>query len=285
MTWWPWRTGSSADDIDSAVAVCDCASMIDGLVGVAEVFGLSPLFLLLTCVVGFFGFVVSAVFGIGGVVLLIPLLSMVLPPVQAVAVSAPVMLVSNLGKMWVYRRDINWRGFVLVSALALPAAFLSALWSSRVDERLILVSVAVLVLLSVAVDRFRRGPARPISDRGLFLWGALTGVISGLCGAAGPPTAIGLRGYGLEKAAFVGTVAVFAVFLQLAKIPAYINTNALSLHLLPLAALLGALAVVAVVVGPRLLRRVPAAAFRNTVDVVLVVSGVWLLLEAAFLRH
>jgi uncharacterized membrane protein YfcA len=256
--------------------------MSDGLV---DLFGLSPPFLLLTCVVGFFGFVVSAVFGIGGVVLLIPLLSMVLPPVQAVAVSAPVMLVNNLGKMWVYRRDIHWRAFLLVSALALPAAFLSALWSSRVDDRLILVSVAVLVLLSVAVDRFRSGPARPISDRGLFLWGAVTGVISGLCGAAGPPTAIGLRGYGLEKAAFVGTVAVFAVFLQLAKIPAYINTNALPLRLLPLAGLLGVLAVLAVVVGPRLLQRVPATAFRSIIDVVLVVSAVWLLLEAAFLRH
>lgn len=252
--------------------------------GIVEVFGLSPLFLLLTCIVGFFGFVVSSVFGIGGVVLLIPLLSMVLPPVQAVAVSAPVMLVNNLGKMWVYRRDINWRGFVVVSALALPAAFLSALWASRIDDRLILVAVAVLVLMSVIVDRLRSGPGKRISDVGLFWWGGVTGIISGLCGAAGPPTAIGLRGYGLDKAAFVGTVAVFAVFLQLAKIPAYIKTDALPLRMLPLASLLGVLAVLAVVFGPRLLRRVPAASFRTIVDVLLVVSAVWLLGEAAFLR-
>ncbi len=251
---------------------------------VVEVFGLSPLFLVLTCVVGFFGFVVSAVFGIGGVVLLIPLLSMVLPPVQAVAVSAPVMLVNNLGKMYVYRKDIHWRGFVVVSALALPAAFLSALCASRVDDRLILVAVASLIVLSVAVDRFRSGPTKTIGDVGLFWWGGVTGVISGLCGAAGPPTAIGLRGYGLDKSAFVGTVAVFAVCLQLVKIPAYINTDALPLRMLPLASLLGVLALLAVIVGPRLLRRVPATSFRAIVDVVLVISAVWLLGEAAFLR-
>ncbi|HEY1099067.1 MAG TPA: sulfite exporter TauE/SafE family protein [Myxococcota bacterium] len=249
-----------------------------------ELFGLSPLFLALTCVVGFFGFVVSAVFGIGGVVLLIPLLSMVLPPVQAVAVSAPVMLINNLGKWWVYRRDIHWRAFFVVGALALPAAFLSALWSTRVDDRLILVSVASLVLLSVVVDRFRSGPAQRITDTGLFFWGAITGVISGLCGAAGPPTAIGLRGYGLDKAAFVGTVAVFAVFLQLVKIPAYIGTDALPARLLPLATLLGVLAALAVACGPRLLRRVPATSFRQIVDVLLVISALWLLGEAAFLR-
>ncbi len=264
---------------DSGVARCKASKVV-------ELFGLSPLFLLLTCIVGFFGFVVSAVFGIGGVVLLIPLLSMVLPPVQAVAVSAPVMLINNLGKGWVYWRHIHWRAFVVVSALALPAAFVSALWATRVDDRLILVAVATLVLVSVVVDRVR-GPglaSTAISDRSLFLWGGVTGLISGLCGAAGPPTAIGLRGYGLDKGAFVGTVAVFAVFLQLVKIPAYISTDALPARLLPLATLLGVLAALAVVFGPRLLRRVPATSFRTIIDVLLVTSAVWLLGEAAFLR-
>ena len=118
----------------------------------------------------------------------------------------------------------------------------------------------------------------------MLLWGGLTGAISGMCGAAGPPTAIGLRSYGLSKEAFVGTVAVFAVFLQVAKIPAYVDTGALPARLLPLAALLGALGLIAVAVGPRLLRRVPEQNFRTVVDALLVVSAVWLLGEVLFMR-
>jgi len=251
-----------------------------------DVFGMSPAFLLITAAVGFFGFVVSATFGIGGVVLLIPLLSMALPPAQAIAVSAPVMLVSNLGKTFVFRRHIDWRAAALVSGLALPAAYLSARLVTTVDDRVILVAVASLVLVSVAVDRLRPAgrAARTMSAPGLFAWGAVTGVISGLCGAAGPPTAIGLRGYGLAKEAFVGTVAIFAVWLQLAKLPAYIETDALPARLLPLAALLSVLAIVAVVIGPRLLRGVTEATFRVVIDALLVLSAVWLLGEAAFLR-
>jgi uncharacterized membrane protein YfcA len=251
---------------------------------VMALFGISPTFLVLTSVVGFFGFVVSATFGIGGVVLLIPLLSMALPPAQAVAVSAPIMLVNNLGKSWVFRHAVNVKATLLVSALALPAAYLTARLASTVDDRLILVAVAVLVLVSVVVDRLRTASTRPMGDLALLLWGGLTGAISGICGAAGPPTAIGLRGYGLSKDAFVGTVAVFAVFLQLAKIPAYASTGALPASLLPLAAFLGALGLVAVAVGPPLLRRVPEEQFRLVVDGLLVVSAVWLIGEVLFMR-
>jgi len=265
--------------------VCDDGVVSDLAVVIYELFGLSPGFLVLTAAVGFFGFVVSAAFGIGGVVLLIPLLSMALPPAQAIAVSAPVMLVNNLGKSWVYRRSVHWRACALVSALALPAAWLAATLVTRVDDRVILVAVATLILVSVLADRVRAPAAgNRFGDVSLFLWGGVTGAISGLCGAAGPPTAVGLRGYGLSKDAFVGTVAVFAVLLQIAKIPAYVGTEVLSLRLMPLAVLLGALGLIAVAVGPPLLRRVPEQTFRAVVDALLVISAVWLLGEAAFSR-
>lgn len=251
----------------------------------SELFVLSPTLLVVTLVVGFFGFVVSAAFGIGGVVLLIPLLSLALPPAQAIAVSAPVMLVNNLGKAWVFRRAVNWRACLLVSALALPAAYGSARLVTVVDERIILVSVATLVIVSVALDRLRAPSQKPrLGDVELVVWGGITGAISGLCGAAGPPTAIGLRGYGLSKDGFVGTVAVFAVLLQVAKIPAYVDTNVLPSRLLPLATLLGCLGLVAAAVGPALLRRVSESTFRGVVDGLLVISAVWLLGEAAFAR-
>jgi uncharacterized protein len=265
--------------------VCDDDGVSDLAVVIQDLFCLSPGFLLLTAAVGFFGFVVSAAFGIGGVVLLIPLLSMALPPAQAIAVSAPVMLVNNLGKSWVYRRAVHWRACGLVSALALPAAYLSARLVTTVDDRVILVAVATLILVSVGADRLRAPAAgNRFGDVSLFLWGGVTGAISGLCGAAGPPTAIGLRGYGLSKDAFVGTVAVFAVLLQIAKIPAYVGTDVLPLRLLPLAVLLGALGLIAVAVGPPLLRRVPERTFRGVVDGLLVISAVWLLGEAALAR-
>jgi uncharacterized membrane protein YfcA len=138
--------------------------------------------------------------------------------------------------------------------------------------------VAGLVLATLFVERVKQR-ALQMSDRALLLWGLVTGVISGMCGAAGPPTAIGLRSYGLQKDAFVATVAVFAVFLQFAKMPAYVATDVLPARMAPLAAWLAILGIVAVATGPRLLSRVPERMFRNIVDGILLVSAVWLLAD------
>ncbi len=245
---------------------------------IQDVFGVDASFFAALVVVGFVGFVISATFGIGGVVLLIPLLSTQLPPAQAVAVSAPIMLINNLGKTWVYRKHVDRRALFLVSALSVPMAFVSALLTSTVDDRVILLSVAGLILLSVVVEHVRASPVR-LGDRALLFWGLVTGVISGLCGAAGPPTAIGLRGYGLTREAFVATVAVFAVLLQLAKVPAYLATDVLPLRLLPLCGVLGAVALVAVAVGPPLLKKVPEKSFKLVVDGLLVASALWLIVD------
>jgi uncharacterized membrane protein YfcA len=259
------------------VTAVDTLGDVDAFV--RALFHVSPGFLVAVVVVGFFGFVVSATFGIGGVVLLIPMLSLALPPAQAVALSAPVMLVNNLGKSLVYRRHVDRRALFYTSALALPAAFVAALWTVDVDDRALLLGVAALILVTLWVERVRETPVR-MSPRGLLWWGLVTGGISGLCGAAGPPTAIGLRGYGLTKDAFVGTVSVFAVFLQLFKMPAYVATDVLPARMMPLAAVLAGAAVVAVRVGPRLLSRVPPAVFRNVVDGILLVSAGWLVVDA-----
>lgn len=245
---------------------------------IEEVFSVSPGFFAVVIAVGFVGFVISATFGIGGVVLLIPLLSTTLPPAQAVAVSAPIMLVNNLGKSWIYRKHLDKKALWLVSALAVPTAFFAALFTTRIDDRVILLAVAALIILSVVVEHVRSRPVQ-LSDRALLFWGLITGGISGIAGAAGPPTAIGLRGYGLSRESFVATVAVFAVFLQLAKIPAYWSTNALPAKLLPLSAVLGVTAIIAVAVGPPMLRRVPEKAFKLGVDVLLLLSATWLIVE------
>lgn len=247
---------------------------------IASVFGLEPTFLILVVVIGWVGFVVSSTFGVGGALLLIPLLAQRMPAAHAVALSAPVMLFNNLLKAIVFRRSIDKRGALLVSALALPAAFLGALWSTRLDDRLILVGVAALIVFSIVVERGLERRVR-VSDRGLLWWGALTGAISGVCGAAGPPTAIGLRGWGLDKERFVATVALFAILLQIVKIPAYVAGGVLPLDRWPLALLLSAIAALSVAVAPRLLRTVPSRVFALVLDGVLAASAVVILLDVA----
>jgi uncharacterized membrane protein YfcA len=247
----------------------------DGLV-----LGLTPGFFVFTFVVALIGFIMSSTFGVGGAVLLIPVLAQRMPAAHAVALSAPVMLFNNVLKAWVFRRHLDKRATWLVSALALPCAGVGALWSARLDDRYILLGVAALIVLSLVVEHGLGARVR-VSSRALLAWGALTGAVSGLCGAAGPPTAIGLRGYGLSREAFIATVAVFAVLLQLVKIPAYVAAGAFPIARWPLAAVLSLLSLVGVWVAPALLRRISTRVFSGALDALLLVSAIWIVWDVA----
>ena len=243
-----------------------------------DLFGVETWFFVLLMIVSLVGFIISSTFGVGGALLLIPLLAQRMPAAHAVALSAPVMLFNNVLKCVAFRKNIDRRAAFLVSALALPGAFAGAWYASRTDDRFILIGIAALIVLSIVVER---GFDRKVkmSDRALLLWGAFTGAVSGLCGAAGPPTAIGLRGYGLDREGFVGTVALFAILLQLAKLPAYIGTGVLPFERWPLALCLSVAALIGVAVAPSLLRKVPQKAFGVVLDVLLVISAVFIIID------
>jgi uncharacterized membrane protein YfcA len=243
-----------------------------------ELFGVEPWFFAALMIVAFIGFVLSATFGVGGAMLLIPMLAQRMPAAHAVALAAPVMLFNNVLKAWVFRKYVSKRGTFLVSALALPFAFAGAYVAGDFDDRAILIGIAILIVLSIVVERFSDRVVK-LGDRALLFWGGVTGAISGLCGAAGPPTAIGLRAWGLDKEAFVGTVAVFAILLQIVKMPAYVMTDVLPAERWPLALALSVTALLGVVVAPSAVKAMPKRAFGWGLDALLLVTAAWLLID------
>ena len=76
------------------------------------------------------------------------------------------------------------------------------------------------------------------------------------------------------------TVAWFAIFLQLAKIPAYMVTGVFTVDRWPLAIALGVMAALGVAVAPAILQRTPKKTFALGIDVLLGVSAVWLIVDA-----
>jgi uncharacterized protein len=253
-----------------------------------ELFGFEPVFFVALMIVAFIGFVLSATFGVGGAMLLIPMLAQRMPAAHAVALAAPVMLFNNVLKAWVFRKYVSKRGTFLVSALALPFAFAGAYVAGDFDDSAILIGIAILIVLSIVVERVPMSPRTSnandprvvkMGDKALLFWGGVTGAVSGLCGAAGPPTAIGLRAWGLDKEAFVGTVAVFAILLQIVKMPAYVMTDVLPAERWPLALALSATALAGVVVAPSAVKAMPKKAFGWALDALLLVTAAWLLVD------
>lgn len=235
-------------------------------------------------VVGFVGFLVSSVLGVGGTMLLLPILVGVMPAAEAVALVSPIMLFNNVVKAPLFRRAAVARAAILVSITCVPVAYVAAGWASAVDDAVIKIGIALLILSALALERL--GPtlgwrgALKVNDPGLVGAGVVIGAASGLCGAAGAPTALAMRGYGLTREAFVGTIAFMAIALQLGKIPAYIQSGLLSRETVPLSLSLCVVAGLSVPVGRAVLRRIDARRFRVWLDGLLFVLALYLVVTS-----
>ncbi len=235
--------------------------------------------LFLFVLAAFLAFVVASTFGIGGPILLLPVLMLRLPAAQAVAMIAPIMLFNNLLKLWLFRQHIQVKVALLTGLSALPAALLAAFFTGRVDARLLQGGIALIIVASLLRQYVFRKTVT-VGHRGLVGWGVIIGGISGFAGSAGPPTAVAIKGHGLIQKQFVGTVALLQFALQLIKIPAYLSTGVFPAELWLLTLLLSAVAVVAVLVGWRLIQTMALRTYRLSLDGLLLLTAVWLMSRA-----
>lgn len=228
----------------------------------------------------FAAFLVASTFGIGGPLILLPVLMSVFEPAQAVALVAPVMLCNNIGRMWLYRRDIQLAPALIAGLGALPAALFASLFTGLVPGRALTVAIAGFIVIAVLVPRLARRQLR-VGRRGLVGWGTAIGLVAGLSGTAGPPMAVAMKGYGLLGVSFVATVAVLQFGLQLVRIPTYLSTGVFPIELLPLAAIMSVAAAASVFAARPILRRLEPARFRRLLDGLLLVIAIYLVFRAA----
>lgn len=249
----------------------------------------------------FFGGLLSTVSGLGGGVLLLPILTFALGAPHAVAVLAPVMLVSHLARVVVMRTHVDRRALVLLMTGAVPGAAVGAFSVGVIPADWLQRGLGVWLIGYAALAAWRRLKNATAGDasrtarqrfpeaaagepgragfetrghRKLIAYGAVTGVMSGALGVGGGTTVTGLRDYGLSKQTLIATVGVVSIAMQLTKIPVYVGSNTLPRSLLPLAAALAGVAVLSTRMGTYLLAKMSADIFDTILLVVLFAFGI-----------
>jgi uncharacterized protein len=193
-----------------------------------------------------------------------PLLALVVPPVQAVAILLPIMLLQDLISVWAYRRD--WDKWNL--AVTLPGALLGvgAAWlvAAAVPDSYVRLTVGVIALAFALNHWFGRRPIasehRPAAIRGIF-WGAVSGFTGTLANAGGPPFLVYVMPQRLEKLTFVGTMAIFFTALNAIKVPPFFALGQFTTLNLATSAVLLPLAVATNFLGIWLVRKMPTHLF------------------------
>ena len=156
--------------------------------------------------------------GIG--VLAVPLMSLAVPPLQAVAIMLVVYCVMDLFAMWAYRHNWDRRNLRII----LPAGFVgigvgwvSAGMLSTPAIKVIVGTIAMLFTLHHWFAPRALTPRSPTRVMG-YACSAVAGYASFIAHAGGPPLSMYLLPQKMEPARYVGTAAMYWGVMNYAKL-------------------------------------------------------------------
>lgn len=198
--------------------------------------------------------------GFSGVGLLaIPLMSLVMPPIQAAAILLPVLLVQDAVTIYNFRRHWDARTLAIMAPGVIAGIVLAALTAALVSAAHIRLAVGLLAIAFCLNAWFgpdlRTAPPQPHNGTAATLLGGIAGYTSFVIHAGGPPFNMYTMPRLREPTLFVGTSAVFFGAVNVIKLPAYIALAQLSTETLMLSAVLVPVAVVGNLLGIALVRR------------------------------
>jgi uncharacterized protein len=167
--------------------------------------------------------VLTTLAGQGGGLFLLLATAALVGPHQALAITAPALLLGNLHRAMLFRKRIHPGIAARMILGAVPGAFLGGLLAGAMPAWVLQVMLVGLTLVSIAralkwlsfdVPRWGLGPA-----------GLVIGGMTGTAGGAGVLFSPVLLSTGLTGAAYVGTLSTIAVATHVGRVVAYASNG------------------------------------------------------------
>jgi uncharacterized membrane protein YfcA len=217
-------------------------------------------------------------FGLG--VMAVPLLSLVMHPLQAAAILLPTTVSQDFLTIWTYRRNWSvWNLKVLVPSMGIGVAaawWLAASLSAAHIRLFVGIIAALFVLRHWLGARFERWTPRPNTATGI-VFGAIGGFTTMLANAGGPAWQMHLLPQHLDKLTYVGTVTMLFGASNVYKVPAFGSLGLLTWENLGLGLMLVPLAVATNYLGIWLVRRTSTETFFRFAYVLMFIVAVELI--------
>ena len=222
---------------------------------------------------------VPAGFGLSTV--LTPLVLVLMPPHEAIAVVAIVHGAHNAGKLALLWDNVDFEAFRRYGAWLIIGSVIGALLQSKVPQRPLLgiLGIALIILPILTLSEKWTGYRIPESNDRVGGFGS--GFMGGLSGHQGALRAMFLARRIPDKMAYAATASILALCVDLSRIPVYLiyRSEELFSHygltlILVISALTGAR------VGKIWLKNLDSLLIRNGVMIGIISSGILYLLEA-----
>ena len=222
--------------------------------------------------------------GLGGSISLIsvPLMTVVMPLQQALAIILPILIFSDIIAVYRFRREFNFSILKVIVPFAAVGIIIGSLTFSYFSENLLKFIVGIMGFL-FAGHYFLFKKEKTIPAKQNFLKGAICSSIAGFSSfcvhSGGTPTSLYLLPLRLKKEIYVGTRVIFFCFVNLLKLPLYIYLSMVNFDTLYQSITLFPLAVIGIFIGYKLLKIIKENLFYNIIYALILASSTKLIID------
>ena len=220
---------------------------------------------------------ISGAAGFGGALLLLPLLSKTIGTTMAVPVLTIAQLIGNLSRAFFGFKQIKWKPVLMFILGAVPTSILGAFSFVKVPKEIITRGIGLAIIVFVVLKYFKVLKFEP-GDRTMLVGGAVTGLISGLVGSAGPIGAALFLSLNLPPVSYIASEAVTAIAMHISKTIVYQKYLGIGLYALGIGLFMGVAMIVGTWAGKKAIDRMPKEKFVKFVGVLLAVIGLQMLI-------
>jgi uncharacterized protein len=231
--------------------------------------------------VGLVAGVVGGIVGFGSSIMLMPVLVLIFGPQQAVPIMAIASIMTNLSRIAVWWRDVDWRACAAYAITGVPAAALGARTLLVLPPGVVDTALGVFFIAMVPLRRWIAAHDIRVGLWHLAAIGAAIGFITGVVATTGPISAPLFLSYGLVKGAFLATEAAGSLAIYISKSITFRALGALPWDALASGLITGSSLMVGTLLAKRVVVKLPAERFRLAMDGLLLVSGATMLWAAA----
>ena len=229
-----------------------------------------------------------AVFGIGKggfagpiSMLAVPVMSFVMNPIQAAGILLPLLVLMDVMALYIYWK--KWR--VDIIKIIIPASIIGIIIGSLTfqytSENQIRLVVGIISILFVIISLIQKNDLalKPTKIKGIF-WSSTAGYTSFLIHAGAPPMNFYMLPLKLDKTIYIGTTTFAYFIINSVKLIPYYFLGLLAPSNLKISISLIPVAIVSVLIGYFLQKKVSQEMFYNIIYFLLFFSGVKLIFDS-----
>jgi len=214
----------------------------------------------------------------------VPVLALVISPVEAAALLLPIFVVSDMFGLYAYRHQFSKELLILLTPAGIAGVAVGWATSSIVPEAAVTLLVGIIGVAFCLNNYFRRHHTITAKAPGPIMgrfWGMVSGFTSFVSHSGAPPYQVYVLPLKLEKMVFAGTTTIFFAIINAVKLIPYWALGTLNISNLKIAVWLIPPAVLATFAGVRLTKILPERTFFIAVQIALFVISLKLILDGA----